>query len=129
MKPSLVNWSVTVCLLLAAGSVLAEGGRGPAGGNGGNGGIGGGFFGRSAGDLQRRDDLVRSRRDVDVTAPQGIGSSRSVEQRCGDDQHAGDRLCGGNDNAQKRSRLTLDERRALRRQIQDAGQELYIPVK
>ncbi|MFZ6774228.1 hypothetical protein ACO0LB_16085 [Undibacterium sp. SXout7W] len=126
MKPFPVSCSVAVCLLFVAGSVLAEGGRGPSGGNGGN---AGGFFGRSSVDLQRRDDLVRSRRDVDVIGPQGIGNSRSVEQRCADDQHAGDRLCGGNDNAQKKSRLTLDERRALRRQIQDAGQELYIPVK
>ena len=126
MKTSVVHWSVTVFLLLAAGSVLAEGGRGSAGGNGGN---VGGFFGRSAGDLQRRDDLIRSRRDADFTSQQSIGNSRSLESRCIDDQHSGDRSCAGGESVQKKSRLTLDERRALRRQIQDAGQELYVPAK
>ncbi|MET3119496.1 hypothetical protein AAKU64_003736 [Undibacterium sp. GrIS 1.8] len=39
------------------------------------------------------------------------------------------RLDGKAAISQKRSRLTADERRALRRQIQDAGQELYVPAK
>lgn len=34
---------------------------------------------------------------------------------------------GGGEATQKRSRMTPDERRALRRQINDAGHDIYVP--
>lgn len=102
---------------------MADGARGNGNGGGSN---GASVFGRfGAGDSLRRDDVVRHQRTQEFDSSLSVGGSRYTE-RCVDD---GEHKCGTTDSLPKRNRLTLDERRALRRQIQDAGQELYIPAK
>jgi hypothetical protein len=91
---------------------------------------GGGFWGRfNGGDAHRKNeaprkqDLLSKQRERLMNKQPGQNQTDNAE-RCN-----GDRLCGKADDAQKRNRLTPEEKRALRRQIQDAGHDIYTPVR
>ncbi|MBC3916209.1 hypothetical protein H8L32_01805 [Undibacterium sp. CY18W] len=94
---------------------------------------GGGFWNRfNGGDAQRKDELARKEELLNKQRERQL--SKQLNQNrlldsCSDAQRDGEHACGRADSAQKGNRLTPDERRALRRQIQDAGHELYAPVR
>lgn len=116
--------SVLLLLLAIAQTAAAEPGRG----RGGWGGMHGRFNGRevirdSGRDLSRNEELLqrhqklRQEKQFDNAAPGGAGcAARDAEGACRQ-PNAG------------RNRLTQEERRALRRQIREAGQDIYAPDK
>lgn len=105
-----------IVLLMVGGSVCAEPGR-----------FGGGFFGSGkastmAGNDAPRKELMRQRR-----AEKAAG--RPVDQRS---EYAGKELnkdVDRMDRTPRKNRLTPDERRALRRQIHEASNELHAPSR
>lgn len=118
MNISYLRYSVLVLTLMSAGSACAEPGR-----------ISNFFgFGKaqvSARQAERKEQkmLQQERKmnrqfDKDGAEHEGVDVKKSAE-----------RSADKSDTAQKRSRMTLDERRALRRQIQDAGHDIYVPSK
>ncbi|HZW14308.1 MAG TPA: hypothetical protein VFF81_14110 [Noviherbaspirillum sp.] len=61
------------------------------------------------------------------------GSDRRHERRSGGSESSGDGPQGNpghqQDNANRQSRLSPEQRRALRRQIDEAGQDIYTPKR
>ncbi|MBI3285942.1 MAG: hypothetical protein HYZ65_13995 [Burkholderiales bacterium] len=108
---------VLLLLLMTAGTVAAEPSR-----------SGGSFWGRLGGnEVTRRDETLR-RRHERQQARRAERDEMLEGERCAE-RRSGEIACVRPDGMQKRNRLTPDERRALRRQIQDAGHELYVPAK
>lgn len=110
-------------LSLTAGA-MADNGRGNNGG---------GFWNRfNGGNAQHKDNLARKEELLNKQRERQLNKKLNQNRfldNCGDAQHDGDHACGRADGTQKPNRLTPDERRALRRQIQDAGHELYAPIR
>lgn len=108
--------SVSLLVLVTTGAALAEPGHG------------GGFFGFSghfAGrDPARREEVLQRQQERRAERKEANGA-----ERCNEARRAGERACANPESAPKRNRLSPEERRALRRQIQNAGQELYVPAK
>ncbi len=100
-------------LQAACGIALAEPGR-----------FGAGFFsfGKSHAPEHREAQLQRA-------ADKKMEKEALIDERNDNKRHppAANPANGNNDAAQKRSRLTPDERRALRRQINEAGHDIYVP--
>jgi len=107
--------------LAIAGSAMADGNRSNGGAS---------LWGRfNGGNVQHKDGNARK---VDKSRERQLSKQsekNSLLERCSDARHAGERPCGTADDAQKSNRLTPEERRALRRQIQDVGHELYKPAR
>ncbi|MCU6433451.1 hypothetical protein LPB67_06605 [Undibacterium sp. Jales W-56] len=119
MNISYLRCSVLVLTLMSAGVACAEPGRF------------GNFFGfprgqNNAHQAERKEQkILQQERKVnsqpvrDGGEPEGIDAKKNLEHAAADKS----------ETTQKRSRMTLDERRALRRQIQDAGHDIYVPSK
>lgn len=114
------RYSFVFALLLATTfSASAEPGHSKAGG---------GVVRALGNNRQAERKEVQIHRQEEKKINKEVVSESSVDDP-GEAKKNSSRLDGKAAINQKRSRLTADERRALRRQIQDAGQELYVPAK
>ncbi|MDE2429577.1 MAG: hypothetical protein KGM99_12680 [Burkholderiales bacterium] len=91
------------------------------------------FFGAGFGtflgsDPARKEELLRKRQERLMERQASKEASRNLE-RCFSNNANDENKCAQQEGLVKRNRLTPEERRALRRQIRDAGQELYRPVR
>lgn len=112
--------SVFLLSLLVTSGAWAEINRG----NGGN-----GLWSRfNGGTAQQQDKLARKEEAQRERQMSKQAARNNLLERCKDGQHNGERACGVVDANSKRSGLTPEEKRALRRQIKDAGHQLY-PAK
>ncbi|MDP1977928.1 hypothetical protein [Undibacterium sp.] len=110
--------SVLMLSLAMVGSALADGNRDA------------GLWGRfNGGNPQLKDENVRKDDKQRERQINKQGEKSSLLERCSDARRIGERACGAAENAQKPNRLSPEERRALRRQIQDVGHELYKPLR
>ncbi len=105
--------------LFASSEVIAEPGHAKVGFLG---------FGKAQNNKPAEHKDVQVLRQEEKKANKEVSIDSAMEDVNADKKNLGrtDGKFGAN---QKRSRLTAGERRALRRQIQDAGQEIYIPAK
>ncbi|MFZ6744651.1 hypothetical protein ACO0LC_15610 [Undibacterium sp. JH2W] len=95
-----------------------------------HGNAGAGFWGRFNGaNAQNKDANARKEEKQHERQITRQTEKNSLLERCNDARHMGERACGGGDDSQKRNRMTPEERRALRRQIQEVGHELYRPAR
>ncbi|MDY7537278.1 hypothetical protein QN372_13800 [Undibacterium sp. RTI2.1] len=85
-------------------------------------------FGKSQNNKSSEHKDVQAQRQEEKKANKEVSIDAAMDDVNADKKNSG-RADGKSGAIQKRSRLTADERRALRRQIQDAGQEIYIPAK
>ena len=111
---------VFVLLLATTLSALAEPGHSKGGGVG--------VVRALSNNRQAERKEVQIHRQEEKKINKEVVSESSVDDP-GEAKKNSSRIDGKAAINQKRSRLTADERRALRRQIQDAGQELYVPAK
>lgn len=103
--------------LIVAGSAMAD--------NKGSGGSA--MWGRLNG--QQKNDAVRKEEKQRERQLNKQAQKNSLLERCNDARHIGERACGTAEDSKKPGRLTPEEKRALRRQIQDVGHELYRPAR
>ncbi|MFZ6656160.1 hypothetical protein ACO0LH_13050 [Undibacterium sp. TJN19] len=115
-----LKFSVLLFALLGSAGAMADNTRSNAGGFWGR--FGGGDAHRKP-EAPRKQDLLSKQHERQMNKQPGQNRIDNVD-RCN-----GDRTCNKADDAQKRNRLTPDEKRALRRQIQDAGHDIYTPVR
>ncbi|MFZ6874703.1 hypothetical protein ACO0LF_21805 [Undibacterium sp. Di27W] len=113
--------SVLMLSLVLAGNAMADGNHGSAGA---------GLWGRfNNANVQKKDANIQKQEKQHERQIARQAEKNSLLERCNDARHIGERACGGGDDNQKRNRMTPEERRALRRQIQDVGHELYRPAR
>ena len=93
----------------------------------------------NGGSAQHQDELARKenrqqQRQINQAEKQAErqaekqANKNSLLDRCKDGTHNGERACGIVDSSQK-NRMTPDEKRALRRQIKDASNQIYTPAR
>lgn len=112
--------SVLMLSLVVAGSAMAD--------NKGNGGSA--LWGRfNNNNAQQKNDAVRKEDKQRERQLNKQAGKNSLLERCNDTRHIGERACGTAEDSKKTGRLTPEEKRALRRQIQDVGHELYRPAR
>ncbi|MFZ6730367.1 hypothetical protein ACO0LG_00390 [Undibacterium sp. Ji42W] len=114
------KFSVLLLSLIVTASAMAE--------NKGNGGSA--MWGRfNNGNAQQKNDAARKEEKQHERQLNKQAEKNSLLERCNDARHIGERACGSAEDNKKAGRLTPDEKRALRRQIQDVGHELYRPAR
>ncbi len=114
------KFSVLLLSLIVTGSAMAD--------NKGNGGSA--LWGRfNNGNAQQKNDAARKEEKQRERQLSRQAEKNSLLERCNDVRHVGERACGTADDNKKPNRLTPEEKRALRRQIQDAKQDLYRPAR
>ena len=106
--------------LIMAGGAMAD--------NKGNGGSA--MWGRfNNGNPQQKNEAARKEEKQRERQFNKQTEKNSLLERCNEARHAGERACGTAVDGKSAGRLTPEEKRALRRQIQDVGHELYRPAR
>lgn len=120
MNKAYIKFLVLLTLSLHGDFASADSGR-----------FGGGLlsFGKNnidGGEVSRKE-LVRERQTIKATGRNNEKRARFVDQAVNNESI---KQSPENSNAPlKKNRMTPDERRALRRQIHDVGNDLYVPPK